>query len=144
MRHTAFLRSDELPGGAAIGYLAEDGLRTNVLHLPVCGSGDGGAYSTAADIHALWKALFRGRIVSAEWYEQMLRPRSRADPSTCYGLGFWLREPSRKVMLEGSDAGVSFRTVYNSSADATNTVLSNTSRGAWRITHRLDELLDEL
>ncbi len=33
MRDTAFLRSDELPGSAATGYLDTDGLRTNV-HLP--------------------------------------------------------------------------------------------------------------
>ena len=42
MAHTGFLRSDELPGTAAVGYLDADGLRTNVLHLPVRGSGDGG------------------------------------------------------------------------------------------------------
>ena len=39
MTDTAFLRSDELPGGAAVGYLQADGLRTNVLHLPVRGTG---------------------------------------------------------------------------------------------------------
>jgi CubicO group peptidase (beta-lactamase class C family) len=44
MADTAFLRSDELPGRAAVGYLAVDGLRTNVFHLPVRGSGDGGVY----------------------------------------------------------------------------------------------------
>lgn len=144
MRQTAFLRSDELPCEAAIGYLADDGLRTNVLHLPVRGTGDGGAYSTAADIRALWSALFRGRIVSAEWSEQMLRPRSRVSTSTFYGLGFWLEELSRKVILEGCDAGVSFRTVHNPATHATHIVLSNTSRGAWPVTKRLDELLDDL
>src|SRR6266536_954740 len=45
MRDTEFLRSDELPGRAALGYLTVDGPRTNVLHLPVRGSGDGGIYS---------------------------------------------------------------------------------------------------
>jgi CubicO group peptidase (beta-lactamase class C family) len=35
MLDTAFLRSDELPGRTAAGYLNADGLRTNVLHLPV-------------------------------------------------------------------------------------------------------------
>src|SRR3954447_18712914 len=35
MATAAFLRSDELPGDAAIGYLDAVGLRTNVLHLPV-------------------------------------------------------------------------------------------------------------
>src|SRR5262249_1484417 len=43
MADTAFLRSDELPGRAAAGYLDRDGPRTNVHHLPVRGSGDGGA-----------------------------------------------------------------------------------------------------
>jgi CubicO group peptidase (beta-lactamase class C family) len=42
MSDTRFLRSDELPGRAALGYLAEDGPRTNVFHLPVRGTGDGG------------------------------------------------------------------------------------------------------
>ncbi len=64
MADTAFLRSDELPGRAATGYLDDEGLRTNVFHLPVRGNGDGGIYTTAADVHALWDALFAGRIVS--------------------------------------------------------------------------------
>ncbi len=38
LRDTAFLRSDELPARAALGYLMPDGNRTNVLHLPVRGS----------------------------------------------------------------------------------------------------------
>lgn len=54
MVDTAFLRSDELPGRAARGYLHDDGLRTNVFHLPVRGNGDGGIYTTAADMAALW------------------------------------------------------------------------------------------
>jgi CubicO group peptidase (beta-lactamase class C family) len=66
MTDSGFLRSDELPGRAAIGYLtAGDALRSNVLHLPVRGSGDGGIYSTVADISAFWRALFAGRIVPA-------------------------------------------------------------------------------
>jgi CubicO group peptidase (beta-lactamase class C family) len=68
MRDTAFLRSDEPAERVALGYLAGDGLRTNVLHLPVCGSGDGdgdgGIYSTASDVSALWAAMYAGRIGS--------------------------------------------------------------------------------
>lgn len=63
MADTAFLRSDEPVHGAALGYLEREGLRTNVLHLPVRGSGDGGVFTTAAAIHALWTALFAGRIL---------------------------------------------------------------------------------
>jgi CubicO group peptidase (beta-lactamase class C family) len=142
MRDTEFLRSDELPGRAALGYLAIDGSRTNVFHLPVRGSGDGGIYSTAADVHAMWSALFAGKIVSADWVAEMVRPRSDApSESMRYGLGFWLHESRDTVMLEGSDAGVSFRTVHDRDAGFTHTVLSNTSTGAWPITRRLDELL---
>jgi CubicO group peptidase (beta-lactamase class C family) len=91
MVDTAFLRSDELPGDAALGYLAADGLRTNVLHLPVRGSGDGGIYSTAADLQAFWDSLFAGRIVSPEMVAEMVRPRSDwPEESSRHGLGFHL------------------------------------------------------
>jgi CubicO group peptidase (beta-lactamase class C family) len=143
MVDTAFLRSDELPGRAALGYLAEDGPRTNVFHLPVRGSGDGGIYSTAADVSALWTALFAGRIVSKDLVAEMVRPRSEVPSPTQparYGLGIWLH-PSRDLMeLHGSDAGVSFQTVHDPSERFTYTVLSNTTDGAWPIVLHLDEL----
>jgi CubicO group peptidase (beta-lactamase class C family) len=143
LHDTAFDRSDELPGRTAVGYLATERLRTNVLHLPVRGSGDGGIYSTVSDIRALWTALFSGRIVSQEWVERMLRPRSHAvTESMRCGLGFWLHESRDDVvMLEGYDAGVSFRTVHDLARDLTHTVVSNTSSGAWPITRALDQLL---
>ncbi len=47
---TGFWRTDELPGDHAIAYLHADGLRSNALHLPVLGTGDGGISSTAADL----------------------------------------------------------------------------------------------
>ncbi len=142
MGDTEFLRSDELPGRAALGYLATDGPRTNVFHLPVRGTGDGGAYSTAADIHSLWSALFAGRIVSIARVAEMVLPRS-VDPrdSSRYGLGFWIHASSDVVMLEGSDAGVSFRTAHDPASGITSTVISNTSEGAWPIAELLDELL---
>jgi CubicO group peptidase (beta-lactamase class C family) len=143
MADTAFLRSDELPGRAALGYLEIDGAwRTNVFHLPVRGSGDGGIYSTAADISALWKAFFAGEIVSMDWVTEMVRPRSDVpSESRRYGLGFWLHARTDTVMLVGSDAGVSFRTVHNPRSRLTHTVISNTSRGAWPIARFLDERL---
>jgi CubicO group peptidase (beta-lactamase class C family) len=142
MQDTAFLRSDELPGRAALGYLTVDGPRSNIFHLPVRGSGDGGIYSTAADIHALWAAFFGGRIVSMDWVAEMVRPRSVVpSQSMRYGLGFWLHESKDMVMLEGSDAGVSFRTVHDPGGGLTHTTLSNTSDGAWTISEHLDQLL---
>ena len=118
------------------------GYRTNVLHLPVLGSGDGGIYSTAADLHAFWMAMFSGRIVSTDCLAEMVRPRSDVpSESRRYGLGFWLHRSSRAVMLEGLDAGVSFRSLHDPDAQLTYTVLSNTTEGAWPIARHLDEHL---
>jgi CubicO group peptidase (beta-lactamase class C family) len=139
MKDTAFLRSDELPGSAASGYLSTEGIRTNVLHLPVRGSGDGGIYSTAADIGSMWRAIFEGRIVSMDRVEEMMRPRSQKSSSPMkYGLGFWVHPFPDTLMLEGSDAGVSFRTMHNRIDGFTQTVLSNETAGAWPIAKRLD------
>ena len=137
MLDTGFLRSDELPGRAALGYLS-DGPRTNVLHLPVRGSGDGGAYSTVADIRAFWQALDAGRIVSSAWVAHMLRPHSDGPAEKMrYGLGFWLDASGPAVSLEGYDAGVSFRSVHDPDSGRTDTVVSNTSEGAWPIARYL-------
>jgi CubicO group peptidase (beta-lactamase class C family) len=142
MRDTAFLRSDEPGERTALGYLDGDGLRTNVLHLPVVGSGDGGIYSTAADIHALWSALYAGRIVPVARVAEMVRPSSDVpSESMRYGLGFWLHPTGDAVILEGADAGVSFRSVHDEATGVTHTVLSNTTAGAWPVTRRLSELL---
>ena len=141
MKDTAFLRSDELPGSAAAGYLSKESMRTNVLHLPVRGSGDGGIYSTAADISSMWRAIFEGRVVSMERVEEMIRPRS-GQPSgqLKYGMGFWVHPSPDTVLLEGSDAGVSFRSVHSRIEGFTATVISNDSSGAWPIAKTLDEI----
>ncbi len=139
MGDTEFLRSDDLPGRAALGYLTVDGSRTNVFHLPVRGSGDGGVYSTAQDVSSLWRAFFAGRIVSPAWVAEMVRPRSDVPrESMRYGLGFWLHESSDVVALEGYDAGVSFRSIHDPGSTTTHTVISNTSEGAWPITSLFD------
>lgn len=143
MASTAFLRSDELPGDAALGYLEVDGAeRTNVFHLPVRGTGDGGIYSTVADLRSFWLALFAGRIVEPELVRELVAPRSETPLGDRYGRGFWLHPTSDAVRLVGSDAGVSFRSVHDPGGGVTHTVVSNTSDGVWPVTRRLDDLLE--
>jgi CubicO group peptidase (beta-lactamase class C family) len=134
LTHTAYLRSDELPADAAIGYLHADGPRSNLLHLPVRGSGDGGIATTAADVRRLWVALDEGRIVGPEARASMTRVHGDAAGSSGYhyGLGFWL-PPTGGVELEGYDAGASFRSTHHAETRTTCSVLSNTSEGAWPI-----------
>jgi CubicO group peptidase (beta-lactamase class C family) len=140
MADTEFLRSDELPGRAALGYLTADGSRTNVLHLPVRGSGDGGIYSTASDVSSLWSAFFAGRIVSMDRVTEMVRARSDVSGGSLrYGLGFWIHPSSDVVELHGYDAGVSFRSTHDPRSMTTRTVISNTSEGTWPIETFLDE-----
>ena len=93
MADTAFLRSDELPARAALGYLEVDGAtRTNIFHLPVRGTGDGGIYTTVADFAAFWTALFDGRIVSREWVATMTPAKERA-----VGPALWARVLARRI-----------------------------------------------
>lgn len=143
MPDTGYLRSDELPGEAALNYLSGEGLRTNVHHLPVLGSGDGGISSTAIDVAALWRALFAGAIVAPALVDEMVRPRSVSeDGSRRYGLGFWLDATSDVVWLEGHDAGVSFISMHDPVTVTTATAIANTSEGAWPFVELLEATLE--
>ena len=143
MDDTAFLRSDELPAEAAIGYLANG--RSNVFHLPVRGAGDGGVYSTVADMEKFWTALFAGEILAPDAVESLVSPRCDVPAENLrYGRGFWLRPDRLTVMLEGMDAGVSFRSAYDRPSGLIYTVISNTSSGAWPIVKFIDGQLPRL
>jgi len=136
---TEFLRSDELPPSAAVGYLGAEGLRTNVFHLPVLGSGDGGIYTTAADVSALWRAFLGGRIVPPTVVEHMLVPRRHPEPDRLdYGLGVWIYPEGDVLEIHGYDAGVSFYSLHHRASATTCTAISNTGDG----TSAVEELLE--
>jgi CubicO group peptidase (beta-lactamase class C family) len=142
LHDTAYLRSDALPERTATGYLHARGHQSNVLHLPVRGSGDGGAYTTAADVHRLWRALREGSVVDPAALTAAWQPRSEVPrEGRRYGLGFWLQGNGPGVLLEGYDAGVSFRTVHDPVSDTTCTVISNWSEGAWPVATALESEL---
>ncbi|MCP2242016.1 serine hydrolase domain-containing protein [Lentzea aerocolonigenes] len=132
MTRTDFLRSDELPGDAAAGYL--DGMdRSNVFHLPVVANGDGGIHTTAGDMSKFWRTLFTRDDV-----EEFVRPRLDVpEESLRYGLGFWLHQSTDTVILAGYDAGASFKSTHDPHTGTTITVLSNTAPGAWPIARAL-------
>jgi len=140
---TAFLRSDELPGRAAIGYLAAEGNRSNLLHMPVRGTGDGGIYSTAADLSRFWNALFARHIVDRQTLALMTAPRSDVPSEGCrHGLGLWLHATGPAVLLEGFDPGMSMRSTHDPTSGLTVTVLANTSSGAGPLIAHLAPLFD--
>lgn len=142
MDRTDFLRSDELPADAAIGYLSHDSERTNVFHLPVRGTGDGGIYTTLEDIHSMWRALSAGRIVPLEWVREMRAPRSEVpDEGMRYGLGFWLHASSSTAYLFGGDAGVSFGSAHDPDRDTRYTSIANVDGGAGALLKKVEDLL---
>lgn len=138
---TEFLRTDELPGDAAVGYLFADGLRTNVLHLPVVATGDGGIFTTADDMVRLWTSFSAGRVVSAEAVTLMTSAYSHdTGGERPYGMGFWLASGDDTAVLVGADAGQSFWSAHRRSDGTTASVLSNTTEGAWPVVERLQVL----
>ena len=132
MTRTEFLRMDALPGDAAVGYLLADGLRTNVLHLPVVGFGDGGVFTTVGDVHLLWSALVDGRL-GQNLLATMTAPPA---PGARYGMGMWLDEQPGLITMEGMDVGVSFCS-RRFPDGSTFSVLSNTTDGAWPVAEHL-------
>lgn len=130
---TRYLRSDDLPGDAALGYLYAHGDRTNVLHLPVRGNGDGGIFTTADDLHRFWRAFVAGDVVKPASVTAMTRPRHTPHEGLRYGMGFWLHATGPALVLEGYDAGVSFRSTHDPTTATTASVLGNTSEGAWPV-----------
>ncbi|BDV31436.1 serine hydrolase domain-containing protein [Microbacterium terricola] len=135
LAHTDFLRLDELPSTAAVGYLYATGDRANTLHLPVIGNGDGGAFTTAGDLHRFWRAFHAGAIVSTETVAQMTAPTLKLPKAELaygmdYGMGLWLHTSGRAVVMEGYDAGVSFASTHIPAAATTVSVLGNSSEGA--------------
>jgi CubicO group peptidase (beta-lactamase class C family) len=139
LHDTAFLRSDELPGDTARGYLDAEGPRSNILHLPVRGVGDGGLYTSLDDVHTFWAALAAGRLLPDERVVEVVRRRDGGPPDReGYGLGFWIPAAPGTVALEGMDTGVSFRSIHRPEDGTTMTVIGNTTDGAWPFVRDLE------
>ncbi len=97
--------------------------------LPVVGSGDGGAYTTVADVRRFWYALPHLPGSAA------MRRVSTIDTgqTLSYSIGMWLSADASVLVLEGADQGVSFRSVHVPRTGETATVIGNTSDGAWPV-----------
>lgn len=139
MTCSSYPRTDEPEADVATGYLRETGLRTNTLHLPVRGSGDGGAVTTAGDLAAFWTALMGHRIVSAATLETLIEPLSVVEEEGMrYARGFWRGMTSDLLILEGYDAGVSGRSWHDPATGLIATVLANHPEAAWPVLEAID------
>ncbi|HWL45726.1 MAG TPA: serine hydrolase domain-containing protein [Ilumatobacter sp.] len=138
---TGFPFADEPTGDVAVGYLEADGLRTNVLHMPRRGLGDGGIATTVADVERLWTALFAGAIVSPDTVAQMTTVHGSEPDGEQYGYGLWLLDDGAIAALKGYDAGISFRSVHAPATGLTWTVIGNHTDAAWPVARAIRDAL---
>jgi CubicO group peptidase (beta-lactamase class C family) len=109
----------------------------------VLATGDGGAFTTAGDLHRFWQRFYDGAIVSADTVDLMTHPRYFvADEGMHYGLGVYLPGSGRAAAMEGYDSGVSFRSTHIPATRTTASVLGNTSEGAWPVIHLVAEAIE--
>ena len=72
----------------------------------------------------------------------MLRPINYSEEEKLwYGLGFWFDKEIDAPILEGYDAGVSFKSGVSRKHNFRYTVISNTSSGVWPIVEKIISLL---
>jgi CubicO group peptidase (beta-lactamase class C family) len=143
LERTGFLPLNALPADAAPGYVHDTGDLINTLHLPVLGNGDGGAFTTADDLHRFWLALLAGRIVSRDTLTAMIEPRHDVpEEHMRYGMGFWLHPTHEALILEGYDAGASFRSTHIIASQTTASVLGNSTEGGWPLIGALQDAID--
>lgn len=126
LRHTGFYRADELPANTALGYI--QGGRTNIFSLPVIGGADGGLYTCADDLSALWQAVWSGRLFSSKMLGAFTKEHVKRSDSKGYGLGVYRHGHGENTVYYavGGDFGVDFFTAYCPEHGLTASALGNT------------------
>jgi CubicO group peptidase (beta-lactamase class C family) len=151
MNRSGFFALNQLPENTALGYVDDaSGWRTNVYNLPIVGASDGGAFTTADDVATLWRSFWAFEILPKEMVQLYTRPLVATDTQRedrHYGCGLWIRENedgTHEVSMSGCDAGVSFKSSVDRSADLRVTVISNTTQGAWPVVEGITKVLRSL
>ena len=138
MNATGWYELDRLPGNCANSYIRDEQsgeYYTNIYSIDAKGSGAGGAFTSAGDMHRFWMALTGGRLLGPELLEQMLRVHA-SDPGgkSWYGLGVWLFDgESGHPFVQGCDPGIECISSCRRRDNTVITVLSNRGDDLWRI-----------
>ncbi|ASA23065.1 serine hydrolase domain-containing protein [Paenibacillus donghaensis] len=148
MEHSGYFAMDALPGNTALGYIEDEqgGWRTNVYSLPVQGGSDGGAFVTAPDMLLLWQALLDHRLLSPELTSLLLTPHMHEENEEYYGYGVWITKRGDEVFkyhVMGYDPGVSFHSAVYPASGVSAAMLSNASRGPFRLLETVEEFILE-
>jgi CubicO group peptidase (beta-lactamase class C family) len=147
MVDSGYFTTDQLPARTALGYI-EDApgteWRTNIFAVPVIGGGDGGAYTTVADVITFWRGLHNNVFFPSETSHTLLTPHVQVHDQVFYGYGNWITVDSNgspyKYVLAGSDPGVTFYTSSYPERDVQIVALGNTSHGASALAKAIEHL----
>ncbi|MDD3958262.1 MAG: serine hydrolase [Candidatus Izemoplasmatales bacterium] len=137
-------RTDLDDQDVAIGYLDE--VKTPFNHaIPIMGGGDGGARMNAAGLLKIFEAFYSGKIISPSLKDAFTKPYACVNRKRgiYYGLGLWLykKKNTYTAYLEGGDAGISFKAVYDENSRFFAYIVSNTTEGVWSIVDPFDEIV---
>ncbi len=136
MRSSGYFRADRLPQHTAVGYIPEgESWRSNIFSIPVIGHGDGGAYTTTADMNRFWTAFFGKRYFQEPILKEMITPPVTAseDGPIDYGLGCWINDlpDRRRYYVMGEDPGVDFYSATYPEHDLQITLTANQNGALW-------------
>ena len=134
MTSTFYHEYDRLPANCANVYILDKDkgdYYTNIYSSGAKGTGDGGAYTTVADVERFWRKLFDGSIISRELLQQMTAPQVKEN---CYGYGLWLENIAGRYFphFEGCEDGISFMSIYDETDDFLLTLISNKGDNVWK------------
>lgn len=147
MDDTCYHEYDRLPANCANVYIYDEDkgdYYTNIYSSGAKGTGDGGAYTTAADVERFWRNLFDGNIISKDLLKQMTTPQVSVD---CFGYGLWLEKISGRYIphFEGCEDGISFISTYDETDDLLVTLISNKGDNVWKLDREiLREFYDDV
>src|SRR5699024_10434115 len=118
--------------------------RTNIYSIPVKGSADGGAFTTAGDIIRFWDALTNFELLDERMTGQLFTLHAQEDEETGYGYGLWMNikdEEVDKYYIMGFDPGVNFLSVHRPDRSVKVAICSNHDDGAFDIFSVIEENL---
>jgi CubicO group peptidase (beta-lactamase class C family) len=133
MKDSGYYAFNRLPANTAWGYKKNinRGIETNIYNLPLRGGSDGGAYTTIKDLHNLWRAVLKYKILSPNLTKEFLTPKVQVESGLEYGLGIYITkyQGSEMYSFVGGDAGVGFDSRYMATSGIQLSIISNITDG---------------
>ncbi|MEL7604245.1 MAG: serine hydrolase domain-containing protein [Bacillota bacterium] len=135
--------TNALPADTAFGYIERGGQWvTNIFDVPIQAGGDGGVLLSAPEMRTIWESFVGGKILSSGLTREFLKPQAAVKPEKGihYGLGMWLKQTPQGFTpyIQGSDAGISFKSVCSIPDMRIKTAISNTTDGVWELKEAFD------